>query len=49
MKAAVAWGPGEKLKIEEVDLAPPQKGEGLVRMVAEGNKLIRFESGRGVF
>ena len=36
VKAAVAWGPGEKLKIEEVDLAPPQKGEVLVKIVATG-------------
>ncbi len=36
VKAAVAWGPGEKLKIEEVDLEPPKKGEVLVKMVATG-------------
>lgn len=36
VKAAVAWGPGEKLKIEEVDLQPPQKGEVLVKIVATG-------------
>ncbi|RUO22236.1 S-(hydroxymethyl)glutathione dehydrogenase/class III alcohol dehydrogenase [Aliidiomarina iranensis] len=35
-RAAVAWGPGEPLKIEEVDLMPPQKGEVLVRIVATG-------------
>ena len=35
-RAAVAWGPGEPLKIEEVDLMPPQKGEVLVRIVASG-------------
>lgn len=36
VKAAVAWGPGEKLSIEEVDLEPPKKGEVLVKMVATG-------------
>src|SRR5687768_7625475 len=35
-RAAVAWGPGESLKIEEVDLLPARKGEVLVRMVATG-------------
>ncbi|RUO32523.1 S-(hydroxymethyl)glutathione dehydrogenase/class III alcohol dehydrogenase [Aliidiomarina soli] len=35
-RAAVAWGPGEPLKIEEVDLQPPKKGEVLVRIVASG-------------
>ncbi|RUO38496.1 S-(hydroxymethyl)glutathione dehydrogenase/class III alcohol dehydrogenase [Aliidiomarina shirensis] len=35
-RAAVAWGPGEPLTIEEVDLMPPQKGEVLVRIVATG-------------
>ncbi len=36
IKAAVAWGPGEPLKIEEVDLAPPKKGEVLVKLLATG-------------
>jgi len=35
-RAAVAWGPGEPLRVEEVDLMPPQKGEVLVRIVATG-------------
>ncbi len=35
-RAAVAWAAGEPLKIEEVDLMPPQKGEVLVRIVATG-------------
>lgn len=35
-RAAVAWGPGEPLKIEEVDLELPKKGEVLVRIVATG-------------
>ena len=35
-RAAVAWGPGQPLSIEEVDLMPPQKGEVLVRIVASG-------------
>lgn len=35
-RAAVAWAPNEPLKIEELDLMPPQKGEVLVRLVATG-------------
>jgi len=35
-KAAVAWGPGEPLSIEEVDVMLPRKGEVLVRIVATG-------------
>jgi S-(hydroxymethyl)glutathione dehydrogenase/alcohol dehydrogenase len=35
-RAAVAWGPGQPLSVEEVDLMPPQKGEVLVRIVATG-------------
>lgn len=36
IKAAVAWGPKEPLKIEEVDLQGPQKGEVLVKIIASG-------------
>lgn len=36
IKAAVAWGPNQPLKIEEVDLELPKKGEVLVKMVASG-------------
>lgn len=35
-RAAVAWAPGRPLKIEELDLMPPQKGEVLVRLFATG-------------
>src|SRR5690606_5344050 len=35
-RAAVAWGPGQPLSIEEVDLMPPQKGEVLVKIIATG-------------
>lgn len=35
-KAAVAWGPGQPLSIEEVDVMPPKAGEVLVRIVATG-------------
>ncbi|AFT79439.1 S-(hydroxymethyl)glutathione dehydrogenase [Alteromonas macleodii str. 'Black Sea 11'] len=35
-KAAVAWGPGEPLKMEEIDVELPKKGEVLVRIVATG-------------
>jgi len=36
IKAAVAWGPNEPLKIEEIDLAGPEKGEVLVKIIASG-------------
>jgi S-(hydroxymethyl)glutathione dehydrogenase/alcohol dehydrogenase len=36
IKAAIAWGPNQKLSIEELDLAAPKKGEVLVKMVATG-------------
>lgn len=36
IKAAVAWGPGQPLRVEEIDLAPPKAGEVLVKMVATG-------------
>ena len=35
-KAAVAWAAGEPLKMEEVDVQLPKKGEVLVRIVATG-------------
>lgn len=35
-KAAVAWGPNEALKIEEVDVMPPQKGEVRIKIIASG-------------
>jgi len=35
-RAAVAWGPGQSLKIEELDLEMPKAGEVLVRIVATG-------------
>lgn len=35
-KAAVAWGPNEPLKIEEVDVMLPRKGEVLVKVLASG-------------
>lgn len=36
VRAAVAWAANEKLKIEEVDLELPKKGEVLVKMLATG-------------
>lgn len=36
VKAAVAWGPNEPLKIETIDLEGPKKGEVLVKIVASG-------------
>jgi S-(hydroxymethyl)glutathione dehydrogenase/alcohol dehydrogenase len=35
-KAAVAWGPKEPLKMEEVDVMLPRKGEVLVKVIASG-------------
>ncbi|WP_348671571.1 alcohol dehydrogenase catalytic domain-containing protein, partial [uncultured Idiomarina sp.] len=35
-RAAVAWGPGEPLKMEEIDVAPPKKGEVRVKIIATG-------------
>nr|WP_028670457.1 S-(hydroxymethyl)glutathione dehydrogenase/class III alcohol dehydrogenase [Saccharospirillum impatiens] len=35
-KAAIAWGPGQPLSIEEIDVMPPKAGEVLVRIVATG-------------
>ncbi|HEH9426115.1 TPA: S-(hydroxymethyl)glutathione dehydrogenase/class III alcohol dehydrogenase [Aeromonas sobria] len=35
-KAAIAWGPGQPLSIEEVDVMPPQAGEVRVRIKATG-------------
>ena len=36
VRAAVAWEANKPLSIEEVDLAPPQKGEVLIKIVATG-------------
>ena len=36
VRAAVAWGPNEPLKIEEVELDPPKQGEVLVKIIATG-------------
>lgn len=35
-RAAVAWGPGQQLEVMEIDVAPPKRGEVLVRIVATG-------------
>ncbi|OXX48416.1 S-(hydroxymethyl)glutathione dehydrogenase/class III alcohol dehydrogenase, partial [Vibrio sp. V17_P4S1T151] len=35
-RAAIAWGPNQPLKVEEVDVMLPQKGEVLVRIIASG-------------
>jgi S-(hydroxymethyl)glutathione dehydrogenase/alcohol dehydrogenase len=35
-KAAVAWGPGQALVVEEIDVMPPQAGEVRVRILASG-------------
>lgn len=36
VKAAVAWGPNQKLSIEELDLEDPKEGEVLVKLHATG-------------
>lgn len=35
-KAAVVWAPGEDLKIEEIQVDPPKKGEVRVKIIATG-------------
>ncbi|MCR8923219.1 S-(hydroxymethyl)glutathione dehydrogenase/class III alcohol dehydrogenase [Dasania sp. GY-MA-18] len=35
-KAAIAWGPGQPLSVEEVDVMLPKKGEVLVKILASG-------------
>ena len=35
-RAAVAFGPGEPLKIVEVDVEPPKKGEVLIKISHTG-------------
>ncbi|GGW91019.1 S-(hydroxymethyl)glutathione dehydrogenase/class III alcohol dehydrogenase [Alteromonas halophila] len=35
-RAAVAWGPGEPLKIEQVEVAPPKAGEVRIKVIASG-------------
>ncbi|WP_444917244.1 S-(hydroxymethyl)glutathione dehydrogenase/class III alcohol dehydrogenase [Microbulbifer sp. JMSA003] len=35
-KAAIAWGPGQPLSVEEVDVMLPKAGEVLIRVIASG-------------
>jgi S-(hydroxymethyl)glutathione dehydrogenase / alcohol dehydrogenase len=35
-RAAVAFGPGQPLQIVEIDVAPPKKGEVLVKITHTG-------------
>lgn len=35
-RAAVAWGPGQPLSIEDIEVMPPKAGEVLVRIIASG-------------
>ena len=35
-RAAVAWAAGEPLEVTTIDVAPPQAGEVLLRVVASG-------------
>ena len=47
IKAAVAWEANSPLKIEEVDLELPKRGEVLVKMVATG--VCHTDAYRGSF
>lgn len=40
-KAAVCWGAGEPLKLEEVEVAPPQAHEVRIKILYTGNALLR--------
>jgi S-(hydroxymethyl)glutathione dehydrogenase/alcohol dehydrogenase len=35
-QAAVAWAAGEPLKIEQIEVAPPQAGEVRIKVIASG-------------
>ncbi|ORZ31448.1 chaperonin 10-like protein [Catenaria anguillulae PL171] len=35
-KAAIAWGPGQPLSVEDIEVAPPKKGEIRLKVVASG-------------
>ncbi|WP_272998953.1 MULTISPECIES: S-(hydroxymethyl)glutathione dehydrogenase/class III alcohol dehydrogenase [unclassified Marinobacter] len=35
-KAAIAWGPGQPLSVEEVDVMPPKAGEVRIKVIATG-------------
>lgn len=35
-KAAIAWGPGQPLTVEEIEVAPPKKGEVRIKISATG-------------
>ena len=37
-RAAVAFAAGQPLQIVEIDVAPPKKGEVLIRMAASGER-----------
>ena len=40
-KAAVCWAAGEELKIEEVEVAPPQPHEVRIRILHTGKYVFR--------
>lgn len=40
-KAAVCWGAGEELKVEEVEVAPPKAGEVRIHILHTGRRILR--------
>lgn len=43
-KAAVCWGAGEPLKLEEVQVAPPGPGEVRIHILYTGERSATFSS-----
>lgn len=48
-RAAVCWAPGEKLKIEEIQVDPPKRGEVRIRIVATGIVREQFVFDEDIF
>lgn len=44
-KAAVCWGPGEELTIEDVEVAPPQAHEVRIQILHTGKSVITIHGG----
>lgn len=40
-KAAISWGANEKLSLEDIEVAPPQRGE--VRVKIEATGIVRIK------
>lgn len=39
-KAAVCWGPGEPLKLEDVEVAPPKAHEVRIKILYTGQPIV---------